>query len=212
MSRAGRFGYPVSLDLTDRRCVVVGGGEVAGRKAKGLLEAGARVTVVSPTLSPLLLGLADHGRIHWTPREYRPGDLADAWLVLIATDDVAVNAEAAAEARRRRVWVNAADDPPRCDFALPAIARRGALTVAVSTGGASPALAQVVRDDVERGLAPEWAALGDLVAGVRRELRTRGIAPDGRRWRAALGGELRRLLAAGLEAEARDWLRERLGA
>jgi len=211
VSAAPRFGYPVSLDLTRRACVVVGGGEVAERKVQGLLDAGACVTVVSPTLTLGLVALAGEARLHWTPRAYRAGDLAGAWLVMVATDDRAVNAEVAAEARARRVWANCADDPERCDFALPAVARRGPVAVAVSTGGSSPALAQMVRDDIALRLAPEWAALGELVAEARRTLRARGLSPDGARWRAAFA-ELRALVAAGRADEARAWLQERLGA
>lgn len=206
------FRYPVSLDLAGRECLVVGGGAVAARKVEGLLEAAAHVTVVSPVLVPALLAFANAGRVHWKPREYRGGDVAGAWLVMAATDDRAVNAEVAAEARQRGVWVNCADDPAHCDFALPAVLRRGPLTVAVSTGGASPAMARLLREEIDRCLPADWGAVVDLVAGVRRELRARGIAPGGARWRAALGADLRALVAAGREREARDWLRERLGA
>jgi precorrin-2 dehydrogenase / sirohydrochlorin ferrochelatase len=212
MSAAPRFQYPVCLDLGGRPCIVVGGGAVAERKIRGLLGAGARVTVVSPALTPGLLALAAEARLHWTPREYRAGDLGEAWLVMIATDDHAVNEEVAAEARARRVWANCADDPERCDFALPAIARRGPLTVAVSTGGASPALAQVAREEIERRLSAEWETLGEVAASVRRELRARGLALEGARWRAALGGDVRALVVAGRADEARRRLRERLGA
>jgi precorrin-2 dehydrogenase/sirohydrochlorin ferrochelatase len=207
------FRYPVALDLAGRDCLVVGGGAVAARKVEGLLEAAARVTVVSPVLVPALLALANEGRLHWKPREHRGRDLAGAWLVMAATDDRAVNAEVAAEARARGVWVNCADDPAHCDFALPAVLRRGPLTVAVSTGGASPAMARLLREEIGRRLPADWGPVADLVAGVRRELRACGIAPGGARWRAALGEEeLRALVAAGREREARDWLRERLGA
>lgn len=206
------FRYPVALDLAGRDCLVVGGGSVAARKVEGLLEAAARVTVVSPILVPALLALANEGRMHWKPREYRPGDAAGARLVMVATDDRAVNAEVAAEARVRGIWVNCADDPAHCDFALPAVLRRGPLTVSVSTGGASPAMAQLLREEIDRRLPADWAAVVELVAGVRRELRIRGVMPGGARWRAALGEELRVLVAAGCECEARQWLRERLGA
>lgn len=212
MTPSRRFQYPVSLDVAGRACVVIGGGPVAERKVRGLLDAGAMVTVVSPTLAPGLLALASDGRLHWTPREYRAGDLTETWLVMVATDDPAVNAEVLAEARARRVWANCADDPECCDFALPAVARRGPLAVAVSTGGASPALAQLVREEIERWLAADWAALAELAASVRSELRARGITPGGARWRAALGDEVRALLVAGRAGEARRRLRERLGA
>ena len=205
------FTYPVMLDLTDRPCLVVGGGAVAERKIAGLVEAGARVTIVSPWLTPALLRLATEAPLRWRPREYTAGDAAGFILVMVATDDVAVNAMVAAECRERGVWVNCADDPARCDFLLPSVLRRGPLTVAVSTGGASPTVAHMVREELEAVLPPDYAALTEVVADVRRGLRERGIALDAQRWRDALDGELKRLVAAGRPAEARQRLRERLG-
>ena len=125
--------YPVSVDLTGRPCLVVGGGAIAERKVVGLVEAGARVTVVSPSLTRSLLELAAEAGLHWRPREYAQGDAAGFILVMVATDDLAVSAAVAAECRERGIWVNCADDPARCDFILPAVLRRGAVTVAVST-------------------------------------------------------------------------------
>ena len=206
------FRYPIVLDLEARPCLVVGGGSVAGRKIEGLLEAKARVTVVSPALAPSVLAPAREGRLRWWPREYVDGDLAGFALVLVATDDRSVNRQVAAEARERSVWVNCADDPERCDFILPSVLRRGPLTVTVSTGGASPTVARLVREELEGVLPADYAALTELVAEVRWALRERSIAPDAERWRHALDAELRRLVAAGRPAEARDRLRERLGA
>ncbi len=205
------FRYPIMLDLEARPCLVVGGGPVAGRKIEGLLEANARVTVVSPALAPSVLALAREGRLRWWPREYVDGDLVGFVLVLVAADDPSVNRRVATEARGHSVWVNCADDPERCDFILPSVLRRGPLTVTVSTGGASPALARLVREELEGVLPSDYAVLTELVAEVRRALRERGIAPDAQRWRQALDAELRRLVAAGRPAEARDRLRERLG-
>jgi siroheme synthase-like protein len=205
------FLYPVMLELRDRPCLVVGGGVVAARKIDGLLEAEARVTVVSPALAPAVLAVAREGRLRWWPREYAEGDLAGFGLVLVATDDRAVNRRVAAEARERSVWINCADDPERCDFILPSVLRRGPLTVTVSTGGASPMVARLVREELEGVLPPEYGALTEMVAEVRRSLRERGIALDAERWREALDTELRRLVAAGRPAEARERLRERLG-
>ena len=205
------FAYPVMLDLDARPCLVVGGGAVAGRKIAGLLDAGARVTVVSPALAPAVLDLARDGRLPWWPREYAEGDAAGFALVLVATDNGAVNAAIAADARARGVWVNCADDPARCDFILPAILRRGPLTVAVSTGGASPTVAAMVRDELLSALPPDYGPLTEVAAEVRRALRERGISPAAGQWRAAIDGELRRLVADGRPAEARERLRERLG-
>ena len=205
------FAYPVSLDLTGRPCLVVGGGAVALRKASGLVEVGARVTVVSPSLTPALLRLASDAPLSWRPREYLAGDAAGFVLVVVATDDRAVNAAVAAECRERGVWVNCADDPARCDFILPSVFRRGAVTVAVSTGGASPTMARLVREELEALLPDDVAPLTEIVAEVRRALGEAGIRIGADRWRQALDGELRGLVAASRTIEAQARLRERLG-
>ena len=205
------FAYPVMLDLTDRPCLVVGGGAVAERKIAGLVEAGARVTIVSPWLTPALLRLATEAPLRWRPREYTAGDAAGFILVMVATDDVAVNAMVAAECRERGVWVNCADDPARCDFILPSVFRRGAVRVAVSTGGASPTMARLVREELDALLPDDIAPLAEVVAAVRRALSEGGVSLGAARWRQALDGELRSLAAAGRTAEAQARLRERLG-
>ncbi|MCL6641532.1 MAG: bifunctional precorrin-2 dehydrogenase/sirohydrochlorin ferrochelatase, partial [Candidatus Rokubacteria bacterium] len=156
--------YPVVLELAGRPCVVIGGGPVAERKVEGLLAAGAAVTVIAPRLTRRLQALAAEGRIGHVAREYAPGDLDGYRLAIAATDDGVVNAAVAREGRRRGVLVNAADDPVHCDFTLPAVLRRGALVVAVATGGACPALAAAVRDELGRRLGPEYAALADVAA------------------------------------------------
>ena len=205
------FAYPVMLDLAGRPCLVVGGGPVAERKMDGLLAADARVTVVSPSLTPALLSLAAEARLHWRPREYAAGDAAGFALVMVATSDASVSEAISAECRARGVWINCADDPGRCDFILPAVFRRGALTVAVSTGGVSPTMARLVREELEARLPDDVAPLTDVMGDVRRSLREGGIALDAERWWQALDGELRSLAAAGRTAEAQARLRERLG-
>ncbi len=206
------FGYPVTLTLTGRPCLVVGGGAVAERKVEGLVAAGARVTVVSPWLSPALLALATDGRFAWCPREYTAGDAAGFFLVMVATDDRAVNVAVAAEARARGVLINCADDPARCDFIVPSVLRRGPLTVSVSTGGASPIMARLVREEIEALLPETYAALTEIVAAARRVLSARGLSVDAERWKSAVDAELRRLVAAGRSDEAQSRLLERLGA
>ena len=205
------FAYPVMLDIAGRPCLVVGGGPVAERKMDGLLTADARVTVVSPSLTPALLTLAAEARLHWRPREYVAGDAAGFALVMVATSDASVSEAIAAECRARGVWINCADDPGRCDFILPAIFRRGALTVAVSTGGVSPTMARLVREELESRLPDDLALLTDVVGDVRRSLREGGISLDAERWWEALDRELRSLAAAGRTAEAQARLKERLG-
>lgn len=203
--------YPIVLDLTGRSCLVVGGGSVAERKIAGLLAAEAIVTVISPALTSRLQEWATIGQIRHIERVYRPGDLAGAQLVFAASDDRAVNAAVYSEGQERGIWVNAADDPTYCDFMLPAILRRGELIVAVATGGASPALAGVVRDELEALLSADYATLAQVAAKVRQELRTRDLFPTGEHWRKALGEDkLRRLVREGHWQEAKAYLLEQL--
>jgi siroheme synthase-like protein len=202
--------FPVFLDLAGRPCVVIGGGIVAQRRVETLLAAGAAVTVVSPELTSALSALATEGRIRHVARIYEPGDLTDATLVFTAVDDPAISPSVALQARERGVWINAADDPANCDFILPGLVKRGVLTVAVGSSGASPALTRALREHLDTVLGSEWAALGDLAAGARRELRAAGRATDAETWRRALAADVRALLAEGRVDEARGHLRARL--
>ena len=199
--------YPVYLDLRERPCVVIGGGAVAARKVEGLLECGARVTVVAPILGPALKELLRAGRIEARLRPYADGDLAGAMLAIAATDEPSVNAQVAAEARARGVLLNAADDPERCDFILPAVVRRGDLQIAISTGGRSPALARRVREDLERLLPAEYAELLPLLADLRAELRDEGADVPAERWQSAVDAGVLARLRAGDYAGARARLR-----
>jgi precorrin-2 dehydrogenase/sirohydrochlorin ferrochelatase len=202
--------YPVVLDLGGRPVLVVGGGAVAERKVEGLRAAGASITVVSPRVSARLAEMADDGNIIVRLRSYRRSDLRGVVVVFAATDDRDVNAAVAADSRRRRIWVNAVDDPDHCDFILPSVLRRGSLLVSVTTGGRSPALARIVREELERLLGSDYALLTDLAGDVRRELRTRGEQATAEAWTTALRGDVRRLVAAGRREEARRCLLEAL--
>jgi len=202
--------YPVVLDLGGRPVLVVGGGAVAERKVEGLRAACASITVVSPRVSARLAKMADDGDIRVRRRAYRRSDLRGVAIVFAATDDRNLNAAVAADARRRRIWVNAADDPDHCDFILPSVLRRGSLLVSVTTGGRSPALARIVREELERLLGSDYALLTDLAGDVRRELRTRGEQATAEAWTTALRGDVRRLVAAGGREEARRCLLEAL--
>ena len=204
--------YPIFLELRDRRCLVIGGGREAQRKVAGLLAAGGDVTVVSPKLTRELQRLLAEGEIALEQRAYRDGDLEGYDVCMVATDDGAVNAQVAAEGKRRRVWVNAADDPKNCDFILPAVIRRGSVTLAASTGGASPALARRLREELEAYLTEEMPALAELLAEVRSDLRPRGIAPDADVWQEAIDEELRVLLAQRKYKQAKARLLQSLGA
>ena len=157
--------YPIFLDLDGRRCVIVGGGEVANRKARKLLQARAEVVLVSPEVKPELESVAVE--VHRRP--YREGDLEGAFLVFAATGRRGVNAAVAREARGRGIPVNVADVPSEGDFALPSVLRRGQLQVAVSTGGASPTLARRIRYELESTFVSEWAGVVDELGRARRD-------------------------------------------
>ncbi len=204
--------YPIFVDMRDRRCLVIGGGREAQRKVEGLLAAEGKVTVISPTLSAALQRLLADGQIEHIQREYQEGDPAGYEVCMVATDDGAVNASVAADGRRLRVWVNAADDPANCDFILPAVVRRGAITVASSTGGKSPALARRLREELEAYLTEEMPALADLLGDVRNDLRSRGVTPDAEVWQDAIDEELRVLLAQRKYRQAKARLLRALGA
>jgi siroheme synthase-like protein len=205
--------YPIFVDLTEKRVLVVGGGHVAEEKVAGLLRAGAagRVTLIAPKLRPSLQALLAQGKIDLVQREYRDGDMADFDFVMVATDDGQVNAEIAAEGRRRKIWVNAADDPRNCDFILPAVVRQGQVVLAASTGGASPALARRLREELTDYLSVDFAGLADLLAEVRTELRLKAVSPDAETWQRAIDGQLRALLAQRRWGQAKARLVRALG-
>ena len=173
MSTEGAAGYPVVLRIAGRMCVVIGGGEVARRKVQGLLAAGARVRVIAPHLHP---ELQENTAIELICRSFLADDLAGALLVFAASNDRQVNAEVAAAARQQGTLVNIADDPEESDFHLPAIVQRGALTVAVSSGGGSPAFAAQLRDRLAAELGVEWQNFCAIAAALRQKRLTGGGA------------------------------------
>lgn len=159
--------FPICLDIKDRCCVVVGGGRVAERKVASLLEHGGRVRVISPELTPELLRLHEAGELAWRATNYQDGDLLDAFLVIAATDDEEVQARVHAEASARQLLLNVADVPKWCNFILPATVRRGDLSIAVSTGGKSPALAKRLRQELATRFGPEYGELTNLLGRLR---------------------------------------------
>jgi len=203
--------YPIFLNLQGKKCVVVGGGHVALRKVERLLESGADVTVVSPTLDPGLAQLAKRKTIHPIQRHYKSGDLKGAAIVIAATDIKKTNRKVAEEAKKVKALVNVVDDPEPSDFIVPSFFRKGDLTVAVSTGGQSPALARKVRTKLEETLGNEYALLVSLIGDVRRTLKMKGSLADAETWQEALDLDpLIQLIQRGRKREAKAILLKKL--
>jgi precorrin-2 dehydrogenase/sirohydrochlorin ferrochelatase len=160
--------FPMFLRLAGRHCLVVGAGAVAEGKITALLSAGARVTVVAPRARRRIACMARGGRIVWHKRKFRAQDLADVFLVVAATSSPQLHERIWRAARRRGVLCNVVDDPPRCDFYYPAIVRRGALQIAISTSGQSPALAQRLRRQLEEQFGPGYASWVAQLGEARR--------------------------------------------
>ncbi|MGZ5419073.1 MAG: precorrin-2 dehydrogenase/sirohydrochlorin ferrochelatase family protein [Solirubrobacterales bacterium] len=159
--------YVACLMLKRRRCLVIGGGEVGLEKVEGLLACGGEVTLVSPEAVPELAEYASEGSIAWDRRVYRPEDLEGAFLAIAATGDTEVNIAVYEEAERRAMLVNVVDVPPLCNFILPAIVRNGPLAIAISTQGASPALAKRMKREIAESFGEPYAKLAVLLNDAR---------------------------------------------
>jgi precorrin-2 dehydrogenase/sirohydrochlorin ferrochelatase len=159
--------YIACLKLTGRRCVVVGGGEIGLEKVEGLLACDGRVVLVAPEAEPALRSLAAEGSIEWIRREYRTQDLEATFIAIAATDDTDVNIRVYDDAERRAMLVNVVDVPPLCNFILPAIVRTGPLAIAISTAGASPALAKRIKGQIAAEYGEPYARLAVLLNEVR---------------------------------------------
>ena len=162
--------YPVNLDLRGKKCLVVGGGKVALQKVKGLLRGGAFPTVVAPRLEGELLKLGSQRKIHLIRDRFRAKYLKNQFLAIVATDDREANSEIAARCRRQNLLVNVVDQPADCTFTVPSVFRRGSLTIAIATNGASPALSKKIRKDLEKLYGREFGEFVGLLAGLRKEV------------------------------------------
>ncbi len=162
--------FPVYLNIEGRLCVVVGGGRVAERKVKSLLKAGAKLKVISPELTSELKKIAEKGVFFWEKRGYQKGDLEGAWLVIAATNDPEVQKEVFKEAEERRIFCNVVDVPELCSFIVPSVVRRGKLSIAISTSGASPAVARRLREMFENIIGEEYETYIELMNNLRQQI------------------------------------------
>jgi siroheme synthase-like protein len=192
--RAALSTVPVGLRVEGRRILVVGAGRIAARKAAVYVDQGALVTVVAPRHGPEMADVAVDRREH---RPFVPADLDDAWLVVAATGNRDIDGSVHREAERRRVWCNAADDPEHCSVILPAVARSGDITVAISTGGRSPAVASWLRRRVEALLDDDTDRIAAICADVRATVRASGLPTEVPAWARVLDHDARHLVATG---------------
>jgi siroheme synthase-like protein len=172
--------YPIYLNLRNRRVVVVGGGEVAERKVQSLVETGAVIVVISPEVTPRIAALAQDDRVELHLRPYTSRDCKGAMLVISATDDAELSKKVFDDSHRAGALINTADQPGLCDFIMPAVVRRGDITIAISTGGTSPGLAARLREKVSAVIGPEYGRLAELLSRARPEIRRR-IPDEGER-------------------------------
>ena len=198
--------YPIYLDITGCLCVVIGGGHVSARKTAGLLEAGARVRVVSPVIVPELLSLVNDDRIEFIASHYESAHLDGASLVFAATNMRDVNAQVTRDAGALCIPVNAADAPTEGNFIVPAVIRRGDFCLSISTGGNNPLLAARLHEEFERRFGTEYGGFVELLGDMRNAIKFR--TEDTSERRRALSflldneQEIRELIALGRADEA----------
>ena len=205
--------YPVYIQLREQPCVVIGGGKIAEGKVEGLLAAQAKVTVISPKITPHLHDLAHEKQITYLARGYEPGDLSGAFMVISATDEAEINHKVWQEATANRQLVNVADDTPRCNFIAPSILRKGDLTIAISTSGKAPALAVRLKERLQSELGPEYERFLEL-AGELREPLARHVPDFEMRkalWYELVDSEILDALALGDETTARKIISQIVG-
>ncbi len=191
--------YPICLNILRRKCVVVGGGDVAERKVTRLLEAGADVEVVGKVLTPKLGTMKNEGKIKHVDADYREDFINDAFLVIGATDRDDINNKIYVDADRKGKLVNIVDSPDRCNFILPSIVQQGDLQIAISTGGKSPALAKKLRKEMQGSYGAEYRTLLDIMGQVREKVIIRGHPYE----------ENKRLFEALLNSKIFQYIREK---
>jgi precorrin-2 dehydrogenase/sirohydrochlorin ferrochelatase len=173
--------FPIFLKLEGRRCLVVGAGNVAEGKIRGLLDTRALIQVVAPNATFQIRRWDWEGRLIWKPRNFDPRDLNDVSIVIAATNSHEVNSDIFREARLRNVLCNSVDDPENCDFYYPAVVKRGDLQIAISTNGRSPALAQRLRQELEEQFGPEYEAWIAELGAAREQLNSADLDPEARK-------------------------------
>lgn len=202
--------YPAFIDVRGRDCLVIGGGELGEEKVVKLLECDAKVVVVSSEVTDKVRELAEDGGVEWIRRDYEYGDLERAFIAIANTGDAEMDRRISKEAEERNVILNVVDVTHLCTFIAPSVARRGEVTVATSTGGASPALARTFREKLESSRILEYADLAPVLADARAELRRRGLRVPPDHWQARITEDLLDTVQSGQYESAYNTLLEGL--
>lgn len=204
--------YPINLILDDKQCLILGGGPVAAQKAQGLLEAGAAITVLSPSLCPSLQELADRGAVTWLKKLYEDGDESSFYLIICASGDSETNSACAEAALGQHKLVNVCDAPSESNWITPSVIRRGDIVCSVSSNGKSPAFTRWMRQHLERQITPAWNQWLDRLAIIRNEVRSQISSSRDRQefWRSALTDELMEQALGGQMEEAEQVLWQKL--
>jgi len=204
--------FPLFVDINHRQCLVIGGGSVANRKVKSLLKSGASVTLVSPDVTDQIQHLGDTGEIKILPREYQSSDLSNPFLVIAATNNTAINNSIAEQANNANILVNVADNPDLGSFIFPSVVDRSPVTVAISTGGASPVFARQLRMRLDSLIPQSSGALASITEEYRDKVKQTFSQIEHRKefWETALNGVFAEYIYAGNEQQARSWLDSQL--
>lgn len=206
--------YPINLDLTGQACLVLGGGSVAERKVRRLLDEGAVVTVIAPALTPALQILAEEHQLSWQRRTYQPGDETTFFLIICATDDEAVSQAVSAAAKAQGKLLNVCDVPDLCNFTLPSIVRQGDLQLTISTNGKAPAFSRWLRKHLEQHFDERYGRWMAELAAIRKEGQALLATSRDRQafWRQALTDDVMDLVENNEIDAASSLLRKRLAA
>lgn len=206
--------YPINLDLTGQACLVLGGGSVAERKVRRLLDEGAVVTVIAPALTPALQILAEEHQLSWQRRTYQPGDETTFFLIICATDDEAVSQAVSAAAKAQGKLLNVCDVPDLCNFTLPSIVRQGDLQLTISTNGKAPAFSRWLRKHLEQNFDERYGRWMAELAAIRKEGQALLATSRDRQafWRQALTDDVMDLVENNEIDAASSLLRKRLAA
>ena len=202
--------YPAFIDVRNRVCIVIGGGEIGEDKTLRLLECRAKVTVISPKVTDKVESLALNNKITWFRRKYVHGDLSDCFIAVAATNDNTVNKDVSKEARKRNVLLNVVDVTHLCTFIAPSVARRGKVTIATSTEGASPALARKFREEISRSKLIQYADLVPLLSEARNELKRLSVKVSPDHWQTCIDESLLKMVQAGKISDAKKTLKSKL--